>query len=120
MTFDLTPVDAPAAARASTEFDELIPQVQALQPKWASVPVKASEVDGFKRRFRDAANRAELSGKFAKDGEQTEDGNVLLTFTVQPRIVRKANGDGQAETPADTADRVLGEPAPEPVKGRKG
>lgn len=105
MSFTLTPVDPPANAKPIGEFDALIPQVQQLQPQWANLSVKASEVDSFKRRFRDAANRAGLSASFAKDGEQTAEGTVALTFTTTAKRERKVKTDpAPATTPTpDTA-----------------
>lgn len=102
MSFTLTPVEAPTTVKGPNEYDQLVADVIALQSsgQWGSLPVLAADADAFKRKYREAANRAGHSAKFAADGKQDKDGNVLLTFTVQDKITRtpKPAAPAAAET----------------------
>lgn len=111
MAFNITPVEAPTVERSANEFDALVPQVADMQKsgQWASLPVPHADAESFKRKFREAANRAGHSAKFGKDSAADESGNVVLTFTIQDKITRKPKD----ETTAPAADPT---PAPKPSK----
>lgn len=89
---DLTPISAPAVTHEPNEFDQAVAQVidLAKTDQWAQVivPTEADAVT-FRRKFGDAANRADKSRRFAADVVNA-DGTVTLKFTVKEKVERKS------------------------------
>lgn len=110
MAFNLTPVDAPVAKQDTSEYDEAVQATIALADKgqWASITVDDEKsATSFKRKFRDAARRADKSGRFTEDVTGS-DGKVTLSFTVgakidRPRAPKDETAETETETPATPA-----------------